>query len=181
MAEFFSELNEKHINFINNQKIYFVATAANEGNVNLSPKGMDTFSVIDKNTVAYLDLTGSGNETAAHLHQNPRMTIMMCSFDKQPLIFRMYGKGNVISQYSEDWQKWTKHFNNYPGTRQIITLNIDKVQTSCGYAVPTAENITERETLLKWAEKKGDDGIRQYWEEKNTTSMDGLPTKIFKD
>jgi len=178
MAEFFAELNEKHISFINDQKIYFVATAADEGNVNLSPKGMDTFTVIDNNTVAYLDLTGSGNETAAHLHQNSRMTIMMCSFDKHPLIFRMYGEGSVINQQQNNWQNWKNHFKDYPGTRQIITLKISRVQTSCGYAVPTAENFTERDTLKKWAEQKGDDGIRQYWKEKNITSLDGLPTHI---
>lgn len=180
MADFFTELNEKHTQFIRNQKIYFVATAANEGSVNLSPKGMDTFAIIDKNTVAYLDLTGSGNETAAHLHQNPRMTIMMCSFDKQPLIFRMYGEGSVINQYSSEWPEWKKHFDDYPGTRQIITLKINKVQTSCGYAVPTAENFTERNTLVKWAENKGDDGIKQYWEDKNQVSIDGLPTEILE-
>lgn len=181
MAEFFSELNEKHIQFIKKQNIYFVATAADEGSVNLSPKGMDTFSIIDNNTVAYLDLTGSGNETAAHLHQNPRMTIMMCSFDKQPLIFRLYGEGKVINQHGDDWGDWKKHFNDYPGTRQIISLNISKVQTSCGYAVPTADNFQERETLKKWAEKKGKDGIKQYWEDKNVVSMDGLPTHIFEN
>ena len=178
MAEFFTALNEKHIQFIQKQKIYFVATAADQGNVNLSPKGMDTFAVIDNNTVAYLDLTGSGNETAAHLHQNPRMTIMMCSFDKQPLIFRMYGEGKVINQYSDEWSGWKNHFDDYPGTRQIIALKINKIQTSCGYAVPTAENFTERDTLVKWAEKKGDDGIKQYWEDKNLVSMDGLDTYL---
>ena len=178
MADFFTELNEKHIQFIQKQKIYFVATAADKGNVNLSPKGMDTFVVIDNNTVAYLDLTGSGNETAAHLHQNPRMTIMMCSFDKQPLIFRMYGKGNVINQYSDEWTEWKTHFDDYPGTRQIIMLKINKIQTSCGYAVPTTEHFTERNTLVKWAEKKGDDGIKQYWEDKNLISMDGLDTHL---
>ncbi len=181
MAEFFTQLNDKHIQFIKNQHIYFVATAANEGSVNLSPKGMDTFAVIDNNTVAYLDLTGSGNETAAHLHQNPRMTIMMCSFDKQPLIFRLYGEGKTINQYASDWPQWKKHFTYQPGTRQIIALKINKVQTSCGYAVPTAEHFTERSTLKKWAEKKGDDGIKQYWKNKNVTSMDGLPTRIFEE
>lgn len=181
MAEFFEALSEKHIDFIKQQKIFFTATAADQGNINLSPKGMDTFAVIDNNTVAYLDLTGSGNETAAHLHQNPRMTIMMCSFDKHPLIFRMYGKGKVINQYHNDWQDWKKHFKDYPGIRQIIVLDINKVQTSCGYGVPTAENIKERETLKKWSEKKGDEGIKQYWKDNNVTSLDGLPTHILDE
>jgi len=181
MAEFFAELTDKHIKFIAKQKVFFTATAADEGLINLSPKGMDTFSVVNNNTVAYLDLTGSGNETAAHLHQNPRMTIMMCSFDKQPLIFRMYGKGSVINQYNESWQDWKKKFKEFPGTRQIITLQIEKVQTSCGYAVPTADNMKERDTLLKWAENKGEDGIQQYWQDKNLVSIDGLPTKILTE
>ncbi|MDH3326464.1 MAG: pyridoxamine 5'-phosphate oxidase family protein, partial [Gammaproteobacteria bacterium] len=100
--------------------------------------------------------------------------------DKQPLIFRMYGKGSVINQYHDDWPNWQKNFKKYPGTRQIITLKINKVQTSCGYAIPLAENMTDRDTLLKWAEKKGDEGIQQYWEEKNMSSLDGLPTHILK-
>jgi len=181
VADFFDSLDEKHIAFINEQKIYFVATAANEGSINLSPKGMDTFAVIDNNTVAYLDLTGSGNETAAHLYENARMTIMMCSFDKHPLIFRMYGKGKVISQNTEEWKKWKYHFDDFPGMRQIIALEIDNIQTSCGYAVPTAENFQERRTLVRWAEKKGDTGIKEYWKEKNITSLDGLPTHLLTD
>jgi len=178
VAEFFDELNNKHIQFIHQQKIFFTASAASEGSINLSPKGMDTFAVIDNNTVAYLDLTGSGNETAAHLHQNPRLTIMMCSFAKQPLIFRMYGKGSLINQYHQDWKIWEARFPSIPGTRQIIVLNINKVQTSCGYAVPTAENFQERDTLRKWATKKGEEGIEQYWKDKNTESLDGYPTFI---
>ena len=181
MAEVFGELNDKHIEFIKKQTIFFTATAASQGTINLSPKGMDTFRIIDNNTVAYLDLTGSGNETAAHLHQLPRMTIMMCSFDKQPLIFRMYGKGFVINQYRDEWQSWQSKFPMLPGTRQIIGLNIDKIQTSCGYAVPTADNFQTRETLKKWAEKKGDEGVVQYWKDNNVESLDGFPTHIFED
>jgi len=181
MAEFFNELNEKHIQFIKKQLIFFTASAASDGLVNLSPKGMDTFAVVDNHTVAYLDLTGSGNQTAAHLHQNPRLTIMMCSFDKQPLIFRMYGKGKVINQYHSDWDRWLKRFPAHPGVRQIITLNIQKVQTACGYAVPMAENMTQRDTLKKWAEKKGIDGVKNYWKEKNTMSIEGKPTYILKE
>jgi len=180
MANFFEELNDKHIDFIKQQHIFFTASAASEGLVNLSPKGMDTFAVIDNNTVAYLDMTGSGNETAAHLHQNPRLTIMMCSFSKHPLIFRMYGDGSVINKYHDDWLKWASHFPAYLGTRQIIALKINKIQTSCGYAVPTAGNFQQRDTLIKWSEKKGDQGIHDYWEEKNQTSLDGFPTHIFK-
>ncbi|HFE37139.1 MAG TPA: pyridoxamine 5'-phosphate oxidase family protein [Gammaproteobacteria bacterium] len=180
MAEFFTQLNEKQIQFVKQQKIFFTASAACEGHVNLSPKGMDTFAVIDNNTVAYLDLTGSGNETAAHLHQNPRLTIMMCSFAKQPLIFRLYGKGEVINQYHPDWATWLAHFPPQTGTRQIIVLHIEKVQTSCGYAVPTAENFKQRDTLKKWAEKKGEKGIQEYWEANNLESMDGHPSYLLQ-
>ncbi len=178
MAEFFDQLNDKHIQFIQQQLVFFTASAASNGHVNVSPKGMDTFSVIDNNTVAYLDLTGSGNETAAHLHQNPRLTIMMCSFATQPLIFRMFGQGKVINQYHQDWDTWLARFPAHAGTRQIMVLHIDKVQTSCGYAVPTAENFRQRDTLKKWAEKKGEKGIKEYWKEKNMESLDGFPTFI---
>lgn len=181
MAEFFNELNDKHIQFIHKQLIFFTASAASEGLINLSPKGMDTFAVIDNHNVAYLDLTGSGNETAAHLHKNPRLTIMMCSFDKQPLIFRMYGTGQVINQYHSNWEQWAAHFPAHAGVRQIITLKIEKVQTACGYAVPTAENMKQRDTLKNWAEKKGADGIKNYWQEKNVNSIDGSPTYLLEE
>jgi len=180
MADFFTQLNQKHKAFILKQKIFFTATAPEEGKINLSPKGMDTFQVIDDTTVAYLDLTGSGNETAAHLLQNGRMTIMMCSFDKQPLIFRLYGTGSVINQYHANWNDWINKFTPLSGTRQIIVMNIESIQTSCGYAVPIAENMSERDTLIKWADNKGEQGIKDYWAEKNQTSLDGLDTKLLE-
>jgi len=181
VADFFETLNDKHIKFIQAQHIFFTASAANESLINLSPKGMDSFAVINDKTVAYLDMTGSGNETAAHIHKDGRLTIMMCSFAKQPLIFRMYGQGEVINQYHNDWETWQSHFPDYPGTRQIIVLHIQKIQTSCGYAVPTAENFQHRDTLIKWSENKGEDGIKQYWQDKNRESLDGYPTQIFED
>jgi len=181
MAKFYPELDDKLIQFINQQKIFFVATAPNEGRINLSPKGMDTFSVINKNSVAYLDLTGSGNETAAHLQQNPRMTIMFCSFDKNPMILRLYGDAEIIHHKDECWNDWQAQFKPYPGVRQIYILNVSSVQTSCGYAVPLSESMTERETLKNWAEKKGDQAIQEYWQEKNQLSIDGLPTNILRD
>ena len=178
MGKLHTALDDRLINFINAQKIFFTATAPDEGRINLSPKGMDTFSVVNKNHVSYLNLTGSGNETAAHLKINPRITIMFCSFDESPMILRLYGKGEVISPSDSAWPSWIKRFKNYPGARQIITMNIDSVQTSCGFAVPLAESMTERDTLKNWAEKKGEDGIQAYWKDKNQTSLDGHPTFV---
>lgn len=180
MAKFYSELDDKLIQFIELQKIFFVATAPDSGRINLSPKGMDTFSVVSKNTIAYLDLTGSGNETAAHLQQNPRMTIMFCSFDKSPMILRLYGNAEIIKKDSTHWPAWISQFHTYPGARQIFVLNISSLQTSCGYAVPLAESITERDTLKNWAENKGEQGIAEYWAEKNQFSIDNLPTHIME-
>ena len=141
-------------------------------------KGMDTFRVLDNTTVAYLDLTGSGNETAAHIGENGRMTIMFCSFAENPLILRLYGHGEVITPNHTQWQSHVKAFNPMPGMRQIIAMHIDSLQTSCGYAVPLYNYEGERDTLARWAEKKGEDGIRQYWQERNQNSIDGLPTHL---
>lgn len=178
MAKFYSELTEELRNFIEEQKIFFTATAPNSGRINLSPKGRDTFRCIDEKTVGYLDLTGSGNETAAHLHENGRMTIMFCSFSEKPLILRLYGEGRVISPRDADWEKFYCWFAPTLGERQIILLDIDSVQTSCGYGVPIYELKEERKTIVEWANKKGKQGINDYWHEKNQKSIDGLPTKI---
>lgn len=181
MAKFYSELNEELRNFIETQNIFFTATAPNSGRINLSPKGRDTFRCIDNKTVGYLDLTGSGNETSAHLHENGRMTIMFCSFSEKPLILRLYGNGRVISPRHQDWERFYSVFEPTPGERQIILLNIDGVQTSCGHGVPIYELKEERKNLVEWAIKKGKDGINEYWHQKNQKSIDGLPTKIFDE
>jgi len=178
MAKFFEQLNDTHIAFIQQQKLFFTATAPEAGRINLSPKGMDTFRILTPNKGAYLDLTGSGNETAAHIAENGRMTIMMCSFTDNPLILRLYGRGEVITPSNTHWQSHIKLFNPLPGLRQIIVLHINSVQTSCGYAVPLYSYEGERETLARWTEKKGEQGIHQYWEERNQTSIDGLPTHL---
>jgi hypothetical protein len=180
MANFVNELSESHIQFIQQQKLFFTATAPTTGRVNLSPKGMDTFRVIDNHTAAYLDLTGSGNETAAHINDNGRLTIMFCSFTGDPLILRLYGKGEVITPKHELWEEKTRLFTIMPGTRQIILLHIDSVQTSCGFAVPLYSYEGERDTLIRWAKKKGEEGIRQYWQDRNQTSIDGLPTNLLE-
>ena len=193
MAKFYSNLNEDLQKFILNQKIFFTATAPKSGRINLSPKGIDTFRCIDNRTVAYLDLTGSGNETAAHLHSQAdpgnegrdpgnegRMTIMFCSFSEKPLILRLYGRGRVIAKRHKEWDNYYKLFEPTPGERQIIVMDIESAQTSCGYGVPLYEFKAERPSLIEWAEKKGKEGIAAYWREKNQTSIDGLPTKIFE-
>jgi len=181
MAKFYPELDENLRNFIAEQKIFFTASAPEQGRVNLSPKGMDTFRCIDNQTVAYLDLTGSGNETAAHLNENGRMTIMFCSFSEKPLILRLYGQGRVILPRHPEWEHYHSLFETIPGERQIIVMTIDSAQTSCGYGVPMYELKQERPTLREWAAKKGQAGIAEYWQVKNQKSIDGLPTKILQD
>lgn len=173
MAKQFPQLDSKHITFIQQQKLFFVATAASEGLVNLSPKGMDSLRVLDEKTVVWLNLTGSGNESAAHLRQNPRMTMMFCSFDKQPLILRLYGNANVLHKKDNDWQTYSALFPEYRAARQIFVLPIDIVQTSCGFGVPFFTYQGERDTLAKWADNKSDAEIQQYWQKKNLTSLDG--------
>jgi hypothetical protein len=175
MSKFYEELNDELISFIGRQKIFFTATAPEQGRINLSPKGMDTFRCISRNHVAYLDLTGSGNETAAHLRESGRMTIMMCSFDADPLILRLYGRGEVIDPQHELWPELNTEFPPIPGQRQIMMMAIDSIQTSCGYAVPTGE-MQERSKLAKWAATKGPEGLEKYWHQKNRRSIDGLDT-----
>ena len=139
MAKFFPRLDAGLRDFIAEQKIFFTATAPADGRINLSPKGMDTLRCIDDSTVAYLDLTGSGNETAAHLAENGRMTVMMCSFSESPLILRLYGRGRVVRAGDAEWDGLRAHFPAYPGERQIVVLEVESAQTSCGFAVPVFE------------------------------------------
>lgn len=178
---FAQQLNNKLREFISLQSVFFAATAPLEGRINLSPKGMDTFRCIDESRVAYLDLTGSGNETAAHIHQNGRLTIMFCSFSAKPLILRLYGKGEVINKNSEKWDGLITLFRREPGERQIIMLNIESVQTSCGYGVPVFELTGERKTLRDWAERKDEVELEEYRRRKNSASIDGLPTHLLEN
>ena len=178
MSEKFSELTQSHIDFIEKQQIYFVASAAETGFVNVSPKGMDSLRVINQNKVTWLNLSGSGNETAAHVLENDRMTIMFCSFDKTPLILRLYGNAKVFHKEHSHWDSLAGLFPEYLGARQIFEMDIKLVQTSCGFAVPYYDFIDERPTLLKSAEKKGVEGLKSYWKEKNTMSLDGKDTGI---
>ena len=178
MSEKFSELEPKHIDFIQQQALFFVGTAADEGTVNVSPKGMDSFRVLGPNRIAWLNLTGSGNETAAHMLENPRMTIMFCSFDKQPLILRLYGSAKAIHPRDAEWSELIDLFPGFTGARQIFDMTVNLVQTSCGYAVPLFELKGERPTLTKWADGRGRESIEQYWRDRNTLSLDGKDTGI---
>ncbi len=181
MARFYPALEDKHRSFIAAQKLFFTATAPSGARINLSPKGMDSLRIIDAQCVAYLDLTGSGNETGAHLKHDGRMTMMFCSFDADPLILRLYGHGRVIRRQDSGWAEWRPHFVSLPTERQIIVLDIESVQTSCGYAVPQYAYRGEREVLMRWAEKKGTLGLLDYWREKNQISIDGLATGLLEE
>jgi len=164
--------------FIKKQKMFFVGTAAETGSINVSPKGTDSFRVIDKNKIVWMNLTGSGNETAAHLILNNRMTIMFCAFEESPLILRLYGTAKVFHKRDDAFHSYAKLFPEHIGARQIIEMQVDMVQTSCGFAVPLMDFKAERGMLDKWSEKKGKDEIEQYWEDKNTKSIDGFDTNI---
>jgi hypothetical protein len=178
MGKQYTEISEQHTQFINAQKIYFVGTATADSRVNVSPKGMDSLQVLDSKHVAWLNVTGSGNETAAHVQQNPRMTIMFCAFEGAPLILRLYGTARVIHQDDAEWNMLYARFKPLPGARQIFNLAINLVQTSCGMGVPFYHFKAEREQLNEWAEKKGEMGIRQYWLDKNQVTIDAIPTHI---
>jgi hypothetical protein len=179
MGTAFASIAPDHRAFIEVQHVFFVASAPLEpdGHVNLSPKGMDTFRVVSPNRIAYLDLTGSGNETAAHLVQNGRVTVMFCAFDGKPTILRLFGRGRVVRPGAAEWDELSKLFPALPGARQVIVVDVTRVQTSCGFGVPVMRFEAERDTLVRWAESKGEEGLRQYREKKNRASIDGLPTE----
>ena len=178
MGQRYSEITEKLKQFIEEQKIFFVATATADSRVNVSPKGMDSLRVLGKNRVVWLNVTGSGNETAAHVQENSRMTIMFATFEGKPIILRLYGKAAVIHKKDSLWAELYSLFKPIPGARQIFNLDVDLVQTSCGMAVPFFDYAGEREQLNDWALKKGEYGIKEYWLEKNQVSVDGKPTYI---
>lgn len=178
MGKQFDQLSEDHIRTIEAQHIFFCATAAPDGLVNVSPRGMDCLRVLGPNRIAWLNWTGSGNETAGHLQQHPRMTLMWCSFTTRPVVLRTYGTARTLHRDAADWDEMIKHFDDVPQARQIYDLSIDMVQTSCGYGVPFFEYKGQRDTLSKWAEDKGEDDLRAYWDERNRHTLDGLPTGI---
>ena len=184
MAKQFPSLDAGHRDFIARQRIFFAASAAPGARVNVSPRGTDGFAVIDERTVAYLDRTGSGSETAAHLKAGGRLTIMLCAFEGPPNIMRLYGRGEVLRRGSPEYAKVLgSAFGGVEplGARQIVKLHVDLVQTSCGYGVPLFEYRGERPSLDNWARSKGEEGIQAYWREKNLVSIDGLPTGILDE
>lgn len=179
MGKFFTALTPAHVEFIGAQKMYFTASAPREGRVNLSPKGLDTFRILSPSRVGYLDITGSGNETAAHLADNGRLTLMFCAFEGAPLILRTYCRGRAIHPRDAEWSQLRPLFGPpLAGERQIIIGEIESVQTSCGFGVPLYDYQTDRRTLVDWAEKKGPEGVAAYQVEKNQRSIDGLPTGL---
>jgi hypothetical protein len=182
MAKEFSSIEPAHSEFIERQKIFFTASAAGGSHVNISPRSTEALRILGPNQVCYLDLTGSGNETAAHLKAGGRATIMFCAFDGPPMILRLYGRGRAVSRGHQSYSRLLREaFNSVEplGARQIVVLDIELVKTSCGYAVPLFGYERERVSLDNWAQNKGEAGLEDYRREKNVVSMDGLPTGIF--
>jgi hypothetical protein len=176
VAEQFNALTDEQAQWIDQQPMFFVATAARDGRVNLSPKGQTSLKVIDGNRLLWLNLTGSGNETAAHLLDVNRITLMWCAFEGPPQILRAYGSATVIHPNDAQWEACTQLIPAPIGARQYFSVDIEMVQTSCGYAVPLMAFEEERKVLSMWSEKRGQNGIEDYWQEKNRVSIDGFPT-----
>lgn len=177
------KLNRTFRSFIERQPLFFVATAARDGRVNVSPKGMDTLRIETDTRITWLNLSGSGNETAAHVRETGRMTLMFCAFEGNPLILRVYGRAGVVHPRDADWPRLVAGFPDLAGSRQIFDLHIDLVQTSCGTGVPVMEFRRSRgeEELVPFYRDMGPDGVTDYWRRKNTTTIDGRPTGIFAD
>ena len=176
MGKLFSALKPQHHEFIAKQKMFFVATTGNNTKINLSPKGLKTLRVIDDNNLVWLNLTGSGNETAAHLLEDNRMTIMFCSFDEKPLILRLYGYAKILTV--KDNKKLYDMFDKFVGTRQLLTMKIESVHSSCGFGVPKYKFIEQRQLLIDWSNKKGKNGIKKYQQDNNMISLDNKPTGL---
>jgi hypothetical protein len=182
MAKVFDSITSELREFIEAQPVFFTATAplTRDGHVNLSPKGLDCLRILSPTEIAYLDLTGSGNETAAHVTENERITFMFCAFSGAPRILRLYGRGVVVLPGAQRWADLADRFPAHPGARQIIVAEISRVQTSCGFGVPLMEFAGQRDTLRRWAEAKGD-ALPLYRQEKNAKSIDGLPAPLVYD
>lgn len=178
MGEQFPNISAAHQSFIEAQHIFFVATAAEGGRVNVSPKGMDSLRVLGPNRIIWRNLTGSGNETAGHLARVNRMTLMWCGFEKQTMILRAFGRAETLHVGHPDFDAFNESFAPDPGARQIYDVEVDMVQSSCGYAVPFFDYVSDRDVLQNWAAKKGVEGVRTYWKERNAKTIDGLPTHV---
>lgn len=177
----FDHITDRLERFIAAQQLFFVATAAAGGRVNVSPKGLDSLRVVGPNRVVWVNGTGSGNETAAHLLEVPRMTIMFCSFVREPLILRLYGTARAVHAGDAEWPDLAALFPPLAGARNIFVVDVDLVQTSCGYGVPMFEFTGQRDLMAAWAAKKGADGLHAYQQTHNLVSLDGLPTGLPAD
>ncbi|MFM7737671.1 MAG: pyridoxamine 5'-phosphate oxidase family protein [Alphaproteobacteria bacterium] len=177
MAKMFDSIDDGLARFIGEQHVFFVATApaGGDGHVNLSPKGLDSFRVIGPRTVAYLDVTGSGVETIAHLRADGRITVMFCTFSGPPRILRLFGRGTAVLPGDAGFDELVGRFPPTPGTRSVVRIELDRIADSCGYGVPRYEFVGPRSQMIDWAERKGPDGLREYREKNNARSIDGLP------
>ncbi|GGC42770.1 pyridoxamine 5'-phosphate oxidase [Siccirubricoccus deserti] len=183
MAKFYPTLTEDHRGFISRQRIFFAASAAATGRVNLSPREAGALRVLGEASVCWLDQTGSGSETAAHLRADGRLTLMFCAFEGAPLILRLYGRGQSLPRGGAEYAEvLAEHYGGEEplGARQIVRLAVELVQTSCGYGVPMFDFAADRPNLQRWARAKGEDGLEAYRREKNAVSLDGLPTGLVK-
>ncbi len=178
MGTLYDTIEPKLVEFIGRQQMFFVATAAPTGRVNVSPKGLDSFRVLGPNGVAWLNGTGSGNETAAHIGLDPRMTIMFCAFEGKPWILRLYGTARMVQPPDAEWDEVVSLFPPLDGARQVFVVDVDSCQTSCGFGVPLYEHVGQRDLMPKWAANKGPDGIAKYQRDKNRRSLDGFDTDL---
>ena len=181
MGKEYAAISDEHKAFIESQRIFFISTSplSVDGHINLSPKGFDCFRILSPTRVGYLDITGSGNETSAHLLENGRITFMFCAFEGSPKILRLYGKGYTVLPRSKQWDDLSQPFSLLPAVRQLIVADIYKVKTSCGFGVPLFEYKEQRDHAFKWADNKGVQELEEYKREKNMVSMDGLPTALW--
>jgi len=178
MGKIYQVIGPDHRTFIEQQPLFFVGSAPllPTGHINLSPKGLDALRVIDERTVTYLDLTGSGNETAAHITENGRLTLMFCAFAGNPKILRLYCRGRVVTRLSNDWAEAVGRFPAQPGIRQVVLADVESVQTSCGFGVPLMTFDEQRDQLTRWAEAKSDVQLVEYRRTRNAVTLDGMPT-----
>lgn len=181
MGSRYESLRDDLIDFIKEQKLFFVGTAANDGTINVSPKGWDSLRVMDANRIVWRNVTGSGNETAAHLAQNSRMTMMFCAFTGKPKILRLYGEANAYHPRDPEFAELDCMFEPHPSSRQLVDFSIDLVQKSCGFGVPFFDYKEERDNMDKWLATKEDSDIKEYWANRNTVSLDGQPTYILEE
>jgi hypothetical protein len=177
----FEYLEDRHHAFIDEQQMFFVATAAPEGRINMAPKDAASLKVMGPNRIVWVNLTGAENETGAHLAESNRMTLMWCSFTRTPMILRAYGHAELIHPRDEAWADLITHFPVRQGSRQILDLTIDLVLKSCGFGVPLYDFVGHRDTLQRWEKQKGEEGLRQHWTQYNQSSIDGKPTGLFVD